>query len=70
MGFGRKMTGQGSLNLAGAETVESGKFHRGSRDLGPRMSNPGLNHKKMVFVFYLKVCRPALPPSIDYFKKR
>ena len=47
------MTGRVSPNLAGAETVQSVKFHRGSRDLGAAVPNPGLKRKKAcVFVVF------------------
>ena len=43
------MTGPVSPNFSVPETGRIGKFHRGSRDLGPRMSIPDLKHKNMFF---------------------
>ena len=40
----KNLLGGKGANLA--EMSRIGKFHRGSRDLGPRMSNPGLKPKK------------------------
>ena len=51
--------------------VKSRKFHRGSRDLGPRTSNPGLKQKRLVFrqfVFIPSVSGPwPVFATIIYF---
>ena len=60
------MAGRVSPNSRSPRRVKSGKFHRGSKDLGPRMSNPQLKSKTDRFSNIVSLFSLFLVPALCY----